>query len=202
MTISSNSRRTTAKIIGSIGVVGAVAAVAGLGTFGTFTDSTTPVDTGVKSGVLSLDLGMPAHTANVPFVPGGLLPGDAATDPIDLVNSGTVPLSSVSLKVVATTSSVLDTDTVNGLQLTVTSCSDPWTVAGTGYTCAGSVTDLYSGPIVMDAPLLGAESLEAGGRDHLLISAALPVSAGDTFQNAKTVLSFVFTGTQRGGTAR
>ena len=46
-------RRTGLKIVGAISAVGAAVAVAGLGTFGQFTDSTTPVNTRVDTGVTS-----------------------------------------------------------------------------------------------------------------------------------------------------
>ena len=42
---------------------------------------------------------------------------------INLVDDGSAPLASVSLATVATSSSILDTDPTNGLQMTVTSCS-------------------------------------------------------------------------------
>jgi hypothetical protein len=202
VTNTSTPRRTTAKVVGSIGVVGVAAAVAGLGTFGTFTDSTTPVDTGVGTGVLSIELGMAANVVRAPYLPGGLLPGDVSTSPIDLVNDGTIDLSSVVLEIAATESSILDSDPLDGLQMTVTSCSAPWTVDGVGYTCTADETEFYSGPVVMDEPLVGAASLEAGGVDHLLISASLPATADNTFQDAESELTVVFTGTQRGGTAR
>ncbi|MFW3171760.1 TasA family protein [Geodermatophilus sp. CPCC 206100] len=197
----STRRRTAARVAGSIGVVGVAAAVAGLGTFGTFTDSTTPVDTTVKTGVLSIALS-PAAAATVPALAGGWLPGDSYTRPIDLVNDGSTPYSSVSLRSVATVSSVLDTDAENGLQLEVRSCSKAWDVVGAGYACSGDVTDFYAGRVVMDEVLQGAATLTPGGVDHLLVTAFLPGTAGDGFQRASSDLSFVFTATQRDGAAR
>ncbi|MGY1624195.1 hypothetical protein ACI789_18510 [Geodermatophilus sp. SYSU D00965] len=200
--MSTTARRNTAKkIVGTISVVGATAAVAGLGTFGTFTDSTTPVDTSVATGVVSIALS-PAREATVPVVSGGWVPSDTYARPMDLVNDGTTAYGSVSLRSVATASSALDTDRASGLQLTVRSCSQAWDVAGSGYSCAGDVTDFYSGPIVLDQALDGAASLAPGGVDHLLVTAHLPAGADDRFQGASSELSFVFTAVQRGGTAR
>jgi hypothetical protein len=197
----STRRRTTAKMLGSVGVVGAAAAVAGLATFGTFTDSTTPVVTEVDTGVLSIAL-FPGRAATVPAVSGGWLPGDTYTRPIDLVNDGTTAYGSVTLSSVADVSSLLDTDTEHGLQLAIQSCSQAWDVVGAGYSCAGTVTDFYSGPIVTEHALEGAASLTAGGVDHLLVTATLPETADDRFQRAESDLSFEFTAIQRGGTAR
>src|SRR5919107_3715239 len=50
---------TARKVVGSLAVLGTAAAVAGLGTYGNFTDSTTPMNTAVASGTLSIDLTQP-----------------------------------------------------------------------------------------------------------------------------------------------
>jgi hypothetical protein len=198
-----SGRVTAARIIASLGVLGATAAIATLGTFGTFTDTTAPIDTAVDSGVVSIDLAQ-AGAGLVPFTGGQMLPGDSRTFPVDLVNNGNTALSSVTLGSWATQSSALDSDPVNGLQLQVQSCSSAWTPAGNGYTCAGTTKSFYSGPMVGTArSLTGAASVVAGGVDHLLMTAALPSTATtSSFQGATSTLSFVFTGTQRGGTAR
>ena len=73
--MSSSTRGTTRKVLGSLAVIGTAAAVAGLGTFGTFTDSTTPVTAELASGKVSIDLAQPA--APIPAVTTGLLPGDS-----------------------------------------------------------------------------------------------------------------------------
>ena len=204
MSIRSKAARggTTAKILGSLGVVGAAAAIAGIGTFGDFTSSTTPISGDVGTGVLSIDLDLTDH-ASVPVVANGLLPGDARSIPLDLTNGGTVDWGAVTLKTWATRSSPLDTDTVRGLQLTVESCSQPWTAVGPDtYSCGGAVTGFYTGPIVTEGPLENAASLTPGGVDHLLATIALPRVAGGTMKDQVTDLRMVFTAVQRDGTAR
>jgi hypothetical protein len=198
-----SGRVTAARIVASLGVLGATAAIASLGTFGTFSDTTAPVDTTVDSGVISIDLAQ-AGAGMVPFAGGGMLPGDSRAFPVDLVNSGNSALGSVSLTSSATVSSVLDSDPVNGLQLTVESCSQAWTDTGSGYACAATKKPFYSGRMVVgNQPLSGAASLVPGGVDHLLLAASLPSSAStDAFQGASSSLRFVFTGVQRGGSAR
>ncbi len=190
------------RVVATLAVVGTAAAVAGLSSYGSFTDTTTPVDTQVDTGNLSIALAPGAYQADVPYISGGLLPGDSHTMVVDLVNAGNVPMSSVSLRSVALQSSPLNTDTVNGLQLKLESCSESWTVAGAGYTCAGDVVSFYSGPIVLDRELTGAASLAAGGVDHLRATVSLPASADNAMQNKRSAFSFVFTGEQRPGEAR
>jgi hypothetical protein len=198
-----SGRVTAARIVATLGVLGATAAIASLGTFGSFSDTTTPVDTTVDSGVVSIDVAQ-AGAGLVPFTGGLMLPGDTRTFPVDLVNSGNTALSSVTLGSWATASSALDSDPVNGLQLKVDSCSQAWASTGSGYSCAGTQKAFYSGRmLVQDHTVAGAASLAAGAVDHLLLTAALPSTASaEDFEGATSSLSFVFTGTQRGSASR
>ena len=196
-------RRSAVKIVGAISAVGAAVAVAGLGTFGNFTDSTSPVGTRVDSGVLSIDVSQPGG-ASVPFAGGMMLAGDSRSAVIDLVNDGTTPLSAVTLRSWATSSSVLDQDTVNGLQLSVESCSVGWTSGAGAPTCSGTSRLYFTQPIVVNnVALTASAALAAGATDHLKLTAALPSSAsGDAFEGATSNLNFQFTGTQVAGGAR
>jgi hypothetical protein len=94
---------------------------------------------------------------------------------------------------------------VNGLQLSVKSCSVPYTQGGTStaatYTCSGTEKTLVSGPAVNTASLNGINSVNAGGVDYLVFSVSLPANADNTFQGKSATLSLVFSGTQRTGTA-
>lgn len=196
---------TTRKIVGSLGVLGAAAAVAGLGTFGTFTDSTTPVTSNVASGTVDIDLTSPGNAIAVPA--SGLVPGDSATRALTLSNLGSSDLAAVSLAVTAPTSSVLDTNATSGLQLTIDACNQAWTVGGTAsaptYTCGGATRSvLASTPVKGTFTLNNLTSLASGKSDYLVFTVTLPTTADNTFQNKTSVLSLVFTGTQRTATAR
>jgi hypothetical protein len=201
-TIANSS--TARKVVGSLGVLGTAAAVAGMGTFGGFTDSTTPVATTIESGTLSINVAQQGYS--VPVTTAGFLPGDSLTRAVNLVNDGNSPLGSVTLSSIATASSILTTDTTNGLQLTVKKCSVAWTQGGTAqaptYTCSGTESLVGSGPVVSTMNLAGAAALNAGGTDHLTFSISLPTTADNTFQGKTASLSLTFTGTQRTGTAR
>lgn len=195
---------TARKVVGSLGVLGTAAAVAGMGTFGSFTDSTTPVATTIQSGTLSIDLSQQGYA--IPVTTTGFLPGDSMTRAVNLVNDGNAPLSAVTLSSTATAGSVLTTDLVNGLQLTVKKCSVAWTQGGTAqaptYACPGTETLVGSGPAVNNMALNGATALNAGGTDYLTFAISLPTSADNSFQGKSASLSLTFTGTQRTGTAR
>jgi hypothetical protein len=201
---NANARSRAAKVVGSLGIIGTAAAVAGIGTFGSFTDSTTPVATNVATGTLSIDLTQPSYT--IPTTINGFVPGDSLTRAVNLVNDGNLPLGSVTLVSTPTASSVLTTDTVNGLQMAVKACSVAWTQVGTAaapaYTCSGTERVLGSGPAVGSIALSNPASLTAAGTDYLTVAISLPGSADNTFQNKSAGLSLAFTATQKTGTAR
>src|SRR4051794_22149022 len=156
MTATPTTRaRTARKVLGSLGIIGAAAAVAGMGTFGTFTDSTAPLNASVTSGTLSLDLNATNSTATLPMNVSSFVPGDSISRSVDLVNSGDLGFASIMMTSAVTpntASSLLDSDKINGLQLTVKSCSGTWSeslAAGVAtYTCNGSTTTLANGAAV------------------------------------------------------
>jgi hypothetical protein len=198
---------TARKVVGSLAVLGTAAAVAGLGTYGNFTDSTTPVNTTVASGTLSIDLTQPAGAYAIPVSITGLVPGDSVTRAVNLVNDGNLGLSAINVVSTATAPSVLTTDTVNGLQLAIKSCSVPWTQGGSAsaptYACSGTTNTLMTGPVVNNAGLNNSPaSLNAGGTDYLTFSISLPTTADNTFQGKSAGISLSFTGAQRSGSAR
>jgi hypothetical protein len=192
------------KVVGSLAIIGTAAAVAGMGTFGSFTDSTSPIDTTIASGTLSINTTTVGYA--IPVTTSGFVPGDSMTRAVDLVNDGSAQLGSINFSSVATAGSILTTDTVNGLQLSLKSCPVAWTQGGTAaaptYTCSGTAQTLVNGPAVSNTPLANPASLNAGGVDHLVFSVSLPASADNTFQGKSATLSLSFTGLQRSGTAR
>ena len=205
-TTSRSVSPTARKVVGSLAVIGTAAAVAGLGTYGNFTDSTTPMNTTVASGTLSIDLTQPAGAYAIPVSVTGMVPGDSITRAVNLVNDGTLGLSSVSVVSTATAPSVLTTDATNGLQLSVKSCSVPWTQGGTAsaptYACSATQSTIMLGPVVSNAALSNPASLNPGGSDYLTFSISLPATADNTFQGKSAGISLSFTGAQRSGSAR
>ncbi|MCW2696623.1 MAG: uncharacterized protein JWR62_1708 [Modestobacter sp.] len=199
--------RTARKVIGSLGVIGAAAAVAGLGTFGTFTDSTTPLNATVATGTLSINLTAAHDTGTLNMAATNFVPGDSLTRSVNLVNNGTTNFSALNLAATpsdATKTSLLTTDQVNGLKLSVKSCSTGWTrPTSTTYACSGTTKTLVNNaPAVGNFALPTPASIAAGGTDHLIISLALPTDAGNQFQGLSSGLSLTFGGTQADGTTR
>jgi hypothetical protein len=200
-------RSTTRKVVGSLAILGTAAAVAGLGTYGNFTDSTTPLNTTVDTGTLSINLAQPGGAVAIPLTTTGFVPGDSMTRAVNLINDGGSGLGSVTVSSVLTSpATVLTSDVVNGLQLTIKGCSVAWTQGGTPtaptYSCAGTERTVLSGAAVNSAPLASPASLAAGGVDNLVFSISLPATADNTFQGKSASLSLTFTGVQRTGTVR
>ena len=186
---------TGQKVLASLGLVAAWAGLTGLGMFGTLTDETASLDAPIRSGTVSLR----SSAANVPLAVSGLLPGEQVFRAVDLTNDGDVPLSSVGLTSVATTASRLDTED-DGLQLTVRSCSVPWTDESV---CAGEWRVLLPpGPVARRAVLEDPASLLPGGTDHLAVTVSLSGDAGNEFAGQRSAVHVTFTAVQRAGHAR
>jgi hypothetical protein len=200
-------RNTAKKIVGSLAVLGTAAAVAGLGTYGNFTDSTTPLNTTVDTGTLSINLAQPGGAVAIPVSTTGFMPGDSMSRAVNLVNDGGAALGSVSLvSALTTAANALTTDPLNGLQLSVKACNVAWTQGGTPsaptFTCSNGERSLMSGSAVNSAALTNPASINAGGVDNLVFTISLPTSAGNNMQGLTAGLSLTFTATQRAGIAR
>lgn len=192
------------KLLLTIAVLGAAASIAGLGTFATFTSSTSTSHT-VSSGTVTIALGATgASTNRLNIDATAIAPGDTIQRSVDLIDQGTINLASVTLTTSATTSSVLDTDATNGLQMVIDKCSQAWTEAGPPYTytCGGSTSSVLSSRAVIQTgvTLSNLSSLTAGNTDHLRVTLTFPSGAGNSFQNKSSTIQYTLTGTQRAAT--
>lgn len=208
------SNRRSTKLLLSLTALGSAAAIAGLGTFATFT-STTSASQSVTAGTVAIALGTAGTAANrLTIAATGIVPGDTINRAVDLTSTSTDPLASVSLTTTASPSSLLNTDTTNGLRLTVQRCPTAWTEAGTApaytYTCTGSSYVLGASGVSGGVPVIqataalpGLAALTTGSSvDRLLVSLYLPLAAPNTMQSATSTIQYSFTGTQRAGAAR
>jgi spore coat-associated protein N len=202
--VAGGSRRRLA--LGSVAALGASASIAGLGTFGTFT-STTSAATPLDSGTVTVALGTAGTAANrLTVSASGLVPGDTVQRAFQLSNTGNQNLASITLTTTASPSSLLDSDTTNGLQVVLQACSVPWTEAGVApaytYTCGGATsTVLASRPVIGSAlALSNLTTTTAGNTDNLLATLTFPSAAGNTLQGLSSTITFAFTGTQRAAT--
>lgn len=198
---------TTTKVMATVAAVGATATVAGLGTFASFTATTSASQT-AATGTVTIALGATGAATNRLTVGAtGLVPGDTVQRSFDLTNTGNQDLASLALTTTATTSSLLDTDATNGLQMVIDKCSGSWVEVGTSaytYTCplGSTQTTVVASRAVIGSniTLSGLNALSTGGTDHLRVTLSLPSAAGNSLQGLSSTISYGFTGTQRAGT--
>ena len=192
------------KALASFALVAAAAGVAGLGTFGAF-NSSTSASQEVTAGTVKVELGA---STRLNLAASGIVSGDTIQRAVELKNTGNQNFASLTLSTTATVPSLLNSDTVKGLQLKVDSCSTPWTEAGTSpaftYTCTGTTKSvLATRPVIgTDIVLANLTSTGAGLADNLLVTQTLPAAADNTFQGLNSTVGFNFTAVQRNATNR
>jgi predicted ribosomally synthesized peptide with SipW-like signal peptide len=203
---SRKSAGLTRKLIASVAVLGAAASIAGLGTYATFTSTTSQSHT-ISSGTVTIELGATgASTNRLNIGATAVAAGDTIQRSVDLINSGSIDLASITLTTTASPSSLLDTDATNGLQMVIDKCSQPWTEAEPSYTytCGGTIS-----LVVASRPVIGGNlalsnmsAFTNGVTDHLRVTLTLPSAAPNSFQNQSSTISYAFTGTQRAATSK
>jgi spore coat-associated protein N len=194
------------KLLVSLAIVAAAASIAGLGTFATFTSSTS-ASQNVSSGTVTIALGATgASTNRLTVGASNIAPGDTIQRSVDLINSGSIDLSGITLTTSATASSLLDTDATNGLQMVIDRCSNAWTEGGVApaytYTCSGTTSTVLASRAVVGSNLTlnNLTALTNGVTDHLRVTLSFPSAAPNSFQNQSSTIQYTFTGTQRAGT--
>jgi len=158
----------------------------------------------VSSGTVTIALGATGASTNRLNVDAtAIAPGDTIQRSVDLIDQGTINLASVTLTTAASSSSVLDTDATNGLQMVIDKCSQAWTESGPPYTytCGGSTSSvLASRALIGSSIALSNLTLTAGSTDHLRATVTFPSAAGNTLQNQSSTVNYTFSGVQRNGT--
>jgi hypothetical protein len=192
------------KLVATLAILGAAASIAGFGTYATWTSSASQSHA-ISSGTVTIALGATgAATNRLNIGASALAPGDTIQRSVDLTNSGTLDLASVTLTTSASPSSQLDADTTNGLQMVIDKCSAAWTESGPPYTysCSGSTSTVLASRAVIGSnlSLSNLTSTTAGNTDHLRVTLTLPSGAGNSLQNQSSTISYQFTGTQRAAT--
>jgi predicted ribosomally synthesized peptide with SipW-like signal peptide len=194
------NRRRIGKVELSLALLVLAFCLIGLGAFATFTSSTSASHS-VTTGTVTIALGATGASTNRLNVNAtGIAPSDTIQRSFDLINQGTLNLASITLTSAATTSSLLDTDATNGLQMAVDKCSVAWTESGSSpafsYTCSGSTTTVLASRAVVGTNLALANlgALTAGVTDHLRLTLTLPATADNSFQNQASTIQYTFTG--------
>lgn len=191
-------------------LAGALGAIAVLGAseagFGLLTATTARAGT-VTSGTVGLTIPAAGASNRLSVSASDMYPGMSVYRAFDLRNSGTVAFKSVALTSTATASSALDTDATNGLQITITRCSQAWTESGSSpdftYSCAGTTTTaLASRAAIATSVALSNLGLTGGTTNHLLLTMTLASTSPTSMQGLSSTISYSFTGTVRDASSR
>jgi predicted ribosomally synthesized peptide with SipW-like signal peptide len=195
-------RALVRRLLLSTALVAIAALVVGAGAFALFTN-TQSVTQSVASGTVSLSpVNVNGTNNRLSVAATNLAPGDTIERSVDVKNVGSIALANVTLTTTATTSSLLDTDATNGLQMVIDRCSTAWTESAFPYTytCSGTTTSVLPSRAVIGAGLtLTGLTLTANTDNYLRVKLTFPTTAGNSFQGLTSVVSYAFTGTQRAG---
>jgi spore coat-associated protein N len=191
----------------SIALILVAVALAGVGAFAAFTSSAS-VSQSITSGAVTIALGATGTADNrLNVAATGVVPGDTIQRAVNVSNTGNQDFASITLTTAASTSSLLDTDATDGLQMVMERCSVAWTEGGSApaytYTCSGTTSTVLSSRAVIGSSLsLSNLGLTAGTTNHLRVTLTLPSTAGNTLQGLTSVIAYTFTGTQRAATSK
>lgn len=165
---------SAAALIGTVASAGPTTAA--------FTATTVNPGNAFASATLTLsnDKPLAAELVNV----ANLVPGDTASRTVTITNSGTAGLTYTGA-ISATASTLLWSDTTNGLQVTV----------------SRGATTVYTGAL-KNLSLAASSTIAAGGTDTLTYVFTFPSAAGNTFQGLSQDFTITYTATQLSGTAR
>lgn len=191
----------------SIALILVAVALAGVGAFAAFTSSAS-VSQSITSGTVTIALGATGTADNrLNIAATGVVPGDTIQRAVNVSNTGNQDFASITLTTAASTSSLLDTDATDGLQMVIERCSVAWTEGGSApaytYTCSGTTSTVLASRAVIGSGLsLSNLGLTAGTTNHLRVTLTLPSTAGNTLQGLTSVIAYTFTGTQRAATSK
>jgi spore coat-associated protein N len=208
----------SAKSMLVLGLTAIAIAVSSIGAFSTFSATTDTSSANPTYSTCSMALaGIGTNAANNRLTLGAtdLVPGDTMQRTVNIKNTsagtGCVDATSVKLTTKATAcvgtcqSSLLNTDTTNGLQMSIDKCSVAWTESGTApaytYTCGGTTTSvLASTPIIVANSVLSNIVPTTNTDNFLRVNLSFPSTAGNTFQGLTSRVEYSFAADQRAAT--
>ena len=198
---------TGMKLAISGGLLALVTAGVGGAAFASFTASTNAAANTTKTGTVSFaDISTDGSGQRLSVGASEVAPGDSLQRAVTITNTGSVDmLDTVTLSSVAAASSLLDTDTTDGLQIAVDKCSVAWTETSAPYTytCSGTTsTVLASTPVIGTNMALSNIVATVGTENHLRATLTLPSTADNTFQGLGSTIDFTFNGQQRTAVAK
>jgi len=195
------------KVLLSVASVMIAAALVGVGTFATFTDTASVSQVNTTGTITLAPINVSQANNRLSIGATNIAAGDTIERAVNVKNTGTIDLANVVLTTSATVSSLLNTDTTNGLQMVLDRCSVAWTEAGAGppytYTCSGTTSAvLTTTPVIGTNLAMSNIVLTAGSDNFLRVKLTLPSTAPNTLQGQSSTIQYSFTATQRAATTK
>jgi len=215
---------TTARSVGSIGLKVAIVSAATVGgaalvSSSVFASLTATAFNATAQSVTSGTLILTQAPSGVSGLTGGfvtavtaLAPGDFINRYINVTNGGTLAGSAMTLQVAAASATLLTSDAVKGLQVTVKECTVAYTTV-TGLCSGGTETTVLAATsanaLLTAQAVTFANGYSAGGITNARFTISLPAGTevtangtlpGSTIQGLTSLLTWTFTETQRAGT--
>jgi len=151
-----------------------------LGTYAGFTAQTAGPGNTFSTGSVALSIGRDGPSGSGTFTFGtvaDMVPGESVVKFLVVSQTGTLDFGLTLQASAPTTTSQLNTDATNGLQLSVKQCAGSATFTAVDTCSSGSPSLLYSGSVASvasSATSLGAVTAATGGAKHLQLSISLP----------------------------
>jgi spore coat-associated protein N len=214
---------TTAKSVGSIGLKVVIVSAATVGgaalvSSSVFASLTATAFNATAHSVTSGTLILTQAPSGVSGLTGGfstavtaLAPGDTINRYVNVTNGGTLAGSSMTLKVADSAATLLTTDAVKGLQVTVKECTVAYTTV-TGACSGTEATVLAATPantLLTPQSVTFVNGYSASGVTNTRFIITMPTGTevtsngtlpGSTIQGLTSLLTWTFTETQRTGT--
>lgn len=174
--------------IAIVGFAGAVAATSGA--FATLTSSAAATATLTEGGSLGLNWSG-TRGSRLALSVGPLLPGQSEQRVADLTSTGSAALARLQLATVGTGTGTSS----DGIQLALDRCSIEWVLAGSDYSCGGTMASVSPDrPVQGVIDLAGSPAMTSGATDHLRLTFRLSDSAPGSAQGLAAIVKLTATG--------
>lgn len=195
-------------MLGAGAGVGMLALGVGGGAWSIFQSSTPATSQSLSSGTVLIALAGSGSSSSLSVGASDLVAGDVVAREAVLKNTGTSGIGTITLSMAGPASpNALTTDTTNGLQAEVQSCTGgTWTSTtladgGYSYSCSGTVdTLLASAPVSSFASGVvvpgSAGTLAPNATLPVVITLTLPTSASNSLEGLSTSVTYNFVATQ------
>jgi hypothetical protein len=193
-------RRRLLALASAVGVI--LASMVGGGVYAAYTGSSSKAQT-ISSVSIALTLGATgASTNRLNIAVPAVSPVNQAFRTFDLSVAGGADVSAIKVTTSFSPSSLLNTDTSNGLQVSMSRCSVAWVEVGTSpnftYTCSGTISNtLLTTPVAMTNTSLINMLLTAGSTNHMLVRLQILTSASAATIGLTSGITFTFNPTPR-----